>query len=133
MKKARTTKGRVISTLIRSGVKHGQAFKALMSGVVVSGFICKEGDQYWLAQDQFQGDPFDERFGKKYTYTVGTGSKEQMYRQGVKHLQVFDKYAKPTCVVLNHRYTAKPMKGYVKVGCQRISNLKILQLIKLLK
>jgi hypothetical protein len=136
MKKTKNTKAplfeleeiRIVKKINWDNIPTGTKFTGTIKGEEVSGRIRKEDRKIFLCQDVQQGGTPDDENTLEYPYswTVLYGSDPELKEHEVviRSLELDpDFHFKDTeSIALNEEYTAIIRKGFVKVGCQTISN-----------
>lgn len=120
---------RIVKKINWDNIPTGTKFTGTIQRKEVSGRIRKEDRKIFLCQDVQQGGtPDDENtLGYLYSWTVFYGSDPELKEHEVviRSLELdpdflFQETKGP--IALNEAYTAIICKGFVKVGCQTISN-----------
>lgn len=117
--------------------KSGQAFKASISDRAVKGHLVKESGCWYLLQNIKVGScPDNEHLMLKYkaSWTVSSGTILDIKEHEVSDLYLGNDYKKvpklPLDFPLNEEYSVTFHKGYIKVGCQIISNVICRKIVK---
>jgi len=104
----------------------GSKFTATIDGYTVSGRIQKEHEHIYLCQDYREGAYCTDKLGYRYSWTIGYGVDNDIEASRVQILSLevdpeFEVY-EPKLININDEYEAAIYPGFIKVGCQTISN-----------
>jgi hypothetical protein len=104
----------------------GSKFTATIDGYTVSGRIQKENEYIYLCQDRKEGAYCIDKLGYRYSWYIGGGGDNGIECDRVQILSLevdpeFEAY-EPKLININDEYEATIYPGFIKVGCQKISN-----------
>lgn len=118
---------------------HGQAFIAVHNDVVIKGLISSDVPQrkFYLCSDEdsLDGSTTKDRFGFNYSWVINPENKLLEAGNELQSITImnempeeFKDRLKFKTVKLNDSYTAEIREGFIRVGCQEISNSAVREL-----
>lgn len=122
-----------------SKVKKGTWFTALILGYKCTGKIQKEDGDIYLCQNIKDGADCYNRLGFKFSWIISNGSKMQLKNHSVRNLKLLTSKPKsykhipikqPETVA---GYNITYHKGYIMVGCTKITNTHIRKIVSKLQ
>lgn len=120
-------------------VKQGTWFSALIHGTKCIGRIQKEDGDIYLCQNEKQGSPARNKRGFKYSWIIGKGNLLDIETTYVTNLKLlaekpktfeFKPVKQPTIV---GGYELRIEKGYIMVGCTKVTNAEVRRICSKLK
>ncbi len=119
---------RLIKKINWDNIPTGTKFTGVIAGIEASGRIRKEDRKIFLCQDVKEGGTPDDDNTLEYPYSwavlYGSDSELKDHQVVIKSLELDPDFLfkETESIALNEEYTAIIRKGFVKVGCQTISN-----------
>lgn len=115
-------------------VKSGDYFTAIISGQKSIGKIQKKGDKIYLCQDNRDGENCDNKFGFRYSWTIGNGTNHIEFEfENLKTSKTKPTGYKEPKYIMIGEYEVTIKKGYIMVGCTHVNNDLIRSIVKKLK
>lgn len=127
----------IVQKIDWSKVPVGSSFKGFIGKKAFSGKIQKEQNEIYLCQNIEDGYRCSDKLGYLYSYTIGQGNIVDMKCNEVLITKISapEKLILPNIEILSNyvKHSVKFSKGYIQIGCMKIYNEKIREIIKYLK
>jgi len=117
-----------------SKVKVGTPFAACIDSDLIKGKIQKENGIIYLCQNEKNGSSCNDRLGYKYAWAIEDGRLIYMASESVNLISLGEA-SKPKSYVGGkiNKFSIDIHNGFVRIGCQGVSNAKIRELAKIIQ